>query len=169
MLFRSQLAALDLSSWRVAGCGAEPIRADSLNEFAAHFASCGFKPSAFVPSYGLAEHALAVTLGHRGLHIDVVDADTLNTESRAVPAKPDAPSVRLVACGTRFPDHQLRILDDDGRELPDRHVGSIVVSGPSVMAGYFENPEATDAVLNDGWLRTGDLGDRKSTRLNSSH
>jgi fatty-acyl-CoA synthase len=151
----SQIDALNLASWRVAGCGAEPIRADSL---AAHFARAGFRESSFVPSYGLAEHALAVALSVDGLKVDVVDAERLVRESIAMPARNGSPAVRVVGCGRAFPSHVLAIVDDRLNELPERHVGSIVVRGPSVMDGYFEHPGATTEALSDGLLHTGDVG-----------
>jgi fatty-acyl-CoA synthase len=154
----SQIASLDLSNWRVAGCGAEPIRADSLRTFADHFASAGFRLSSFVPSYGLAEHSVAVTLSLNGLRVDAVDPERLVRDSRAMPVNNGSRAVRLVGCGRSFPGHALKIVDDDFRELPERHVGSIVVKGPSVMEAYFEDATATAEALHDGWLSTGDLG-----------
>lgn len=154
----AQIAGLDLSCWRVAGCGAEPIRPDTLYAFAERFASTGFRPSAFVPSYGLAEHALAVTMAVDGVLVDRVDASQLRQESVAVPAPSDAAAVRLVSCGRPFPGHEIKIVDERGAGLPDRHVGHILARGPSVMTGYFEHPEATAAAVRDGWLDTGDLG-----------
>jgi fatty-acyl-CoA synthase len=157
----SQIAALDLSSWRVAGCGAEPIRPETLTAFADHFAGAGFRAESFLPSYGLAEHSLAVAFSRRGVRVDAVDAARLVRESRAVPVVDRdgvSTSVRLVGCGRAFPGHELRIVDDDGHPLPERHVGHIVARGPSVMAGYFENSGATAETLRDGWLQTGDLG-----------
>jgi fatty-acyl-CoA synthase len=154
----SQIDTLNLSSWRVAGCGAEPIRADSLAAFATHFARAGFRESSFVPSYGLAEHALAVALSVDGLKVDVVDADRLVRDSVAIPAVPGSPSVRIVGCGHAFPGHALTIVDEALHEVPERHVGSIVVRGASVMDGYFEHPAATAEALSNGWLHTGDIG-----------
>lgn len=155
----SQIGTLDLSSWRVAGCGAEPLRADTLRAFGERFAQAGFRASSFVPSYGLAEHSLAVTFCHHGLKVDSLDPGRLVRESRAVPvADRRSPAVRLVCCGRPFPDHDVRIVDEDGRRLPDRSVGRIVVRGPSVMAGYFDDPAATAETLRGGWLHTGDLG-----------
>jgi len=153
----SQLAGLDLSSWRVAGCGAEPVRAETLRAFADHFASTGFRRSVFVPSYGLAEHCLAVTFA-TGLKVDVVDRAVLGRESRAIPVVNGSPSVTVVSCGRPVANHDVRIVDDEGHPLPERHVGRIVTRGPSVMAGYFENAGATAETLRDGWLHTGDLG-----------
>jgi acyl-CoA synthetase (AMP-forming)/AMP-acid ligase II len=157
----SQLEALDLSSWRIAGCGAEPVRAETLAAFASHFASTGFRAASFAPSYGLAEHSVAVSLAVDGVTIDAVDARRLVADSKAIPIEADdheTPAVKLVCCGRPFPDHDVRIVDDERRELGERHVGQIVARGPSVMAGYFENPEATAETLRGGWLQTGDLG-----------
>jgi fatty-acyl-CoA synthase len=154
----SQLEALDLSSWRVAGCGAEPVRAETLRAFSEHFAPSGFNPAAFMPSYGLAEHSLAVTFSPGGLRVDVVDAGHLTRESRAIPVVNGSPSVRMVNCGRPFPHHAVQIVDERNHPLPERHVGRIIAQGPSVMAGYFENPDATAETLRDGWLHTGDLG-----------
>jgi fatty-acyl-CoA synthase len=154
----SQLDTFDLSRWRVAGCGAEPIRPDTLKQFAEYFAPSGFQASSFLPSYGLAEHSLAVTFATGGIHVDLVDAERLVRESRAVPVVNGSPSVRVVRCGRAFPGHAIRIVDDEFRDVPDRCVGAIILSGPSVMQGYFEQPESTLASLRDGWLLTGDLG-----------
>jgi fatty-acyl-CoA synthase len=154
----SQLDTFDLSRWRVAGCGAEPIRPDTLRQFAEYFAPSGFRASSFLPSYGLAEHSLAVTFATNGLHVDVVDAERLVRESRAVPVVNGSSSVRVVRCGRAFPGHAIRIVDEEFHDVPERHVGAIIVRGPSVMQEYFEQPEATAASLRDGWLLTGDLG-----------
>jgi fatty-acyl-CoA synthase len=154
----SQIEALDLSSWRVAGCGAEPIRSDTLQAFADRFKSAGFRASSFVPSYGLAEHSLAVSMARNGVVVDRVDAARLGRESLAIPAVNGSPAVRFVACGAAFPGHEIQIMDDEGMAVADRHVGHIVARGPSVMRSYFENPAATEETLRDGWLDTGDLG-----------
>ena len=150
----------DLSSWRVAGCGAEPIHAATLTAFADRFAVAGFRETAFVPCYGLAEHVLAVTVSPRGHgpRIDHVSADGLAEERVAAPDDRGDRTVALVSCGTPLPDHHLRIVGDDGRVLPERHVGEIQLAGPSVMAGYHNEPALTAETIRDGWLRTGDLG-----------
>jgi acyl-CoA synthetase (AMP-forming)/AMP-acid ligase II len=156
----SQIDALDLSCWRIAGCGAEPVRAETLNAFAERFATARFRREAFAPSYGLAEHSVAVSLSPGGIKVDRVDARRLMSESTAVPAEggPARPAVRIVGCGRPFAGHDVNIVDDAGQRLPERHVGHIVARGPSVMAGYFGDAGATAETLRAGWLHTGDLG-----------
>jgi acyl-CoA synthetase (AMP-forming)/AMP-acid ligase II len=157
----SDLEGLDLSRWRIAGCGAEPIQEETLRAFARRFAPLGFSAAAFLPCYGMAEHTLAISFPRpgTGLTVDTVHGGLLRGRGRAVacpPADPDA--LRVVSCGQAFPGHAIRIVDDLGAPLPDRAVGEIVVSGPSVMQGYESAPAVTRAALRDGWLHTGDLG-----------
>jgi fatty-acyl-CoA synthase len=112
----------------------------------------------------MAEACLAITFnpGGTGMHTDTVDRTALAEEQRAVPAmNPDDPNAarRFVICGRVLPGHQLEVRDEQGRVLGDRAVGRIFVKGPSIMPGYFQEPEASREVLSaDGWLDTGDLG-----------
>jgi fatty-acyl-CoA synthase len=157
----TELDGLDLSSWRVAGCGAEPIEAATLEAFAAKFAPVGFRAASLVAAYGLAEHTLAATLAprDRGLRVDTVRASELAAHRRAVPCSPDVPDARrLVACGGPFPGHRLRVVNDRGHAVGERVVGEILVWGPSVMRGYLSDAGATAEVFRDGWYATGDLG-----------
>ncbi len=155
------LAGLDLSRLRVAGCGAEPINADVMRQFCARFAAVGFRPEALLPCYGMAEATLAITFHDYDQPIvtDTVYASTLSI-GKAVPAKRDAGlrTVELVGCGHPFPGHELRVVDESGRPLPERSVGEIISRGPSTTPGYFGQPEATANGYRDGWLHTGDLG-----------
>jgi fatty-acyl-CoA synthase len=154
------LATLDLSSLRVAGCGAEPIRARTLQDFAAKFAKCGFDAKALLPSYGMAESCLAITFHQRGtpMIVDKVDANEMR-KGRAVPSDA-ADALELVSCGVPFPGHELAIVDEHGQAVGERVVGQILSKGPSVNDGYFENAEATAESFKDGWLHSGDLGYR---------
>jgi acyl-CoA synthetase (AMP-forming)/AMP-acid ligase II len=153
------LEGLDLSSWRIAGCGAEPIHAPTLDAFAEKFAPVGFRASSFVASYGLAEHVVAATFAplNRPPRVDRVDADDL-TDHRVARAASGEKTMAVVGCGKPFPDHRIRIIGEDGREQAERHVGEITLSGPSVMVGYYRDSAQTDRTIRDGWLHTGDLG-----------
>jgi fatty-acyl-CoA synthase len=153
--------SLDLSSWRAAGIGGDMIRPDVLARFSGTFARHGFRRAAFVASYGLAENTLAVSFAplDRGIETDRVDRRKLADENIAEPVG-DGPDGRaFVLCGKPLPGHALEVRGEDGRPLPDRRVGRIFIKGPSLMAGYFNQPEATRQVITeDGWLDTGDMG-----------
>ncbi|WP_373190368.1 fatty acyl-AMP ligase [Halomonas sp.] len=155
---------LDLSAWRIAGVGAEPVHADVLERFAEHFAPAGFSPSAFLPSYGMAENSLAVSFAARqkGIQIDRVDRTCLEHHGRALQADRADAGINetvFVNCGTALPGHEIVIRDEQGRTLPQRVVGRITIRGPSLMSGYFMDEEQTRRALDDdGWLDTGDLG-----------
>jgi 1-acyl-sn-glycerol-3-phosphate acyltransferase len=154
-----ELAGLDLSSWRVAFNGAEPVNADTMARFARRFAACGFRPEALAPAYGLAECSvgLAVTV-NRGLRVDCVRREAFATRGEAQPVGVDDPdALRFVACGRPLPEHEIRIVDDAGHELPERCEGRLQFRGPSATAGYYRNPEATRGLMaGAGWLDSGD-------------
>jgi len=156
--------SLDLSAWRVAGIGGDMVRAGVLNRFAETFENVGFKRSAFVPSYGLAESTLAVSFAPltEVFEIDRVDKRKLAESGKAVPATADTPvedARSFVLCGKAMTDHGIEIRDGDDNPLSDRQVGRVVIKGPSLMSGFFEDPERTATVISqDGWLDTGDLG-----------
>src|SRR5262252_3820765 len=157
----ADLAELDLSSWRIAGCGAEPIHASTLSAFAHKFGPCGFRETSFQPSYGLAEIVLAATMSPPGrpLHVERLLADDVTIRRVATHANGSrAETVSVVACGTPLPGHAVRILDEDGRPLPERHIGEIVLTGPSVSPGYYNDVDTTRAAIRNGQLFTGDLG-----------
>lgn len=156
-----QIERWDLSTWRIAACGAEPIRPATLRAFADKFAPAGFSPRAFLPCYGLAEATLAISLWpvEEEPHTISVDAEALRDRAAAEPVEDGRPAVELMSCGPVIPDHEVAILDADGRPLPDRHEGEIAFRGPSVTRGYFADPDATArSFRGDGWLLTGDLG-----------
>jgi len=158
----------DLSAWRVAGVGAEPIRTEPLDRFADLLAPSGFDRHSFIPCYGMAECSLAVTFSPLGQGVDVdhVNTETLATEQKAIPLHPsqDKKSVHTTSftnCGAPLPGYEVEIRNERGEVLPERHCGTLYVRGPSVMSGYFGDLLSTREVLSpDGWLNTGDLAYR---------
>jgi len=161
-----KLATFDLSRVRILGCGAEPNHPGTLRAFTDHFAPAGLKPEAILPVYGMAEATLAMTFSRNDqtLRTDVIDATVYQDDGRALSVDGegledgDTKSLEFVSCGWALPRHSVKILDDEGQDLSDRCVGEIVFEGPSVTAGYFENPEATDKAFQPDGIRTGDLG-----------
>jgi fatty-acyl-CoA synthase len=148
----------DLSRWRVAGNGADMIRPDVMQSFVDAFADAGFKASAFLPSYGLAEATLAVSImpPGEGIIVELVE----ETELSGMEAHGDRPQRyrAIVNCGKPVKDMTVEIRETDGTVLPERAIGKVWCKGPSVMVGYFRDPEATEACMADGWLDTGDMG-----------
>ena len=159
---RDEAAALDMTRWRVAVNGSEPIAADTVTAFTELFAAAGFRPEAMFAVYGMAEATLAVTfppLGRRPV-FDWVDRDALATAGRAVPAAPGAPCSRAVAgVGRPVAGLEVRVADPEtGAPAGDGTVGEVQLRGASVTAGYLGQPAGEAAAsFAGGWLRTGDL------------
>ncbi|CCK32406.1 hypothetical protein BN159_8028 [Streptomyces davaonensis JCM 4913] len=156
---------LDLSSWRVALCGAEPVHEHTMREFQDAFGPFGLPDTTLLPVYGLAEATLAVTISdvERPYAVDRVDAEAVAAKGHAEPRPADDPrSVGMMCVGPVLPGHRLRVVDEDGSLLPERAVGEIEVAGPSVIDGYLPGPEQAvheqESRTADGYLRTGDLG-----------
>ncbi|HTV80450.1 MAG TPA: fatty acyl-AMP ligase [Steroidobacteraceae bacterium] len=159
-------ARLDLSCWRHALNGSEPLRPKSLARFAAAFRSCGFRPDAFVPCYGLAESTLFVTGPTTQRRIMVRDADGRRLSDDIEAAAPGG----YISCGRVFRDTRLAIVDPQTcRPVDGGGIGEVWLQSESVCDGYWNNPEATAATFHGqlkdesgtgggNWLRTGDLG-----------
>lgn len=153
----------DLSRWRIAGNGADMIRPEVMQSFVDAFGQAGFSASAFLPSYGLAEATLAVSImpPGEGIVIDMIDETEL---SGGVAAEGEAESGSeqryraIVNCGRPVKDMLVEVRNENGAVVSDRKIGRIFAKGPSIMVGYFRDQEATDACLSDGWLDTGDMG-----------
>lgn len=148
----------DLSRWRIAGNGADMIRPDVMQGFVDAFAPAGFDAGAFMPSYGLAEATLAVTLmpPGEGIRVELVEEERLSGHPRDLsrPARYRA----IVNCGKPVKDMAVEIRGAAGQALGDHQIGKVWCKGPSLMQGYYADPEATAACLVDGWLDTGDMG-----------
>ena len=156
----SACAGLDLSSWRMACNGAEPVSPTTMREFAARFARYGLHPGAIAPVYGLAESSvgLAFPPQGRGLLIDRVGREEFMRSGRAMPAGgDDLEPLCFVACGRPLPGHQIRVVDPAGHELPERTEGRLEFKGPSVTSGYYRNQEETRRLFRGEWLDSGDL------------
>src|SRR5438477_773318 len=177
------LEGLDLSRWRIAGCGAEPIHAPTLAAFADRFAGVGFAATSFLPCYGLAEHVLAASLPPRGraLRVDRLRAPGASAfaeasadrrslgggwsaslaEARGQFVRAEAERTGLtsiVGCGRALPGHEVRVVREDGGEAREREIGEITLAGPSVMLGYYRDETSTAETIRNGWLHTGELG-----------
>jgi 1-acyl-sn-glycerol-3-phosphate acyltransferase len=161
------IEGVDLSKWRAALNGAEPVNPDTLERFAERFAGHGFRREAQLPVYGLAEASLAVTIPplNRGALVDRVERDAFTVQGRAVPARgDDATSIAFVSSGMPIARHEVRIVDASGNEVSDRTEGFLWFRGPSATSGYYQNEEATARLLpmgpaSDGeyaWVNSGD-------------
>ena len=155
-----ELVGLDLSSWRVAFNGAEPVSQNTMVGFSQRYTDYGFNPLAMTPVYGLAEATLGVafTPSGRGARVDQVCRDQLFKRALATPAKADEAVLEFVSCGIPIPEFEVRIVDDANRELPDRAEGEVEFKGPSVTQGYYRNEIATQALVRGDWRRSGDRG-----------
>ena len=178
------IQGVDLSRWRVAINGAEAVLPETLERFAERFAPYGFRAESYMPCYGLAESSVALTIPplNRRPVIDSIRRDVFQREGRAVPVAPhESKGIRFVANGKPLPEHEVRIVDVGGRPLGERVQGRLLFRGPSRTAGYFRNPAATAAVIDeDGWMDSGDLaywadgevyitGRKKDTIIKAGH
>ncbi len=151
----ADLAGLDLSSWRIALDGAEPVTAPPLRRFAARFARFGLDAGALMPVYGLSEAALAVTFTPPGRALRTTRVDPVRLAARGEVAPGDREAVSV---GVPIPGVEVEIYGRRGETLPEDRLGRVRVRGPSVMEGYLGDPEASARALRGSWLDTGDLG-----------
>ncbi|WP_280382543.1 AMP-binding protein [Nocardia wallacei] len=153
---------LDLSSWRLAFNGGEPISPVTVENFAKAFAPAGVAPSVMYPVYGMAESTLAISFPPPGSvpRTSWVDRERLGTKGVVhVVDRSDRSAVGLVCVGRPVSGMQVRIVAE-GSECPAGRLGEIQLRGPAVTTGYYRNGDATAELFDDGWLRTGDLGFR---------
>ena len=156
----AELEGLDLSCWRYAFNGAEPVSPSTLAAFEQRFARYGLSANALQPVYGLAEASVGLTFPAPGTHyrIDRIERAAFQNQGDARPAAPgDTTALELPCCGRVIAAHQLRVVDAAGVELADRQEGRLQFRGPSATSGYFRNPEQTRKLFAGAWLDTGDL------------
>lgn len=151
---------LDLSRWRVALNGAEPVTESVVREFQDTYAPFGFRPESMFPVYGLAECSLAASFPDLGTPVRYLTVDRAKlADGKAVPVAANASSGTTLTCvGRAIPGHSVRVVSAQNNEVGEDIVGHVIVTGDSVMNGYFMNPAATEDCLRQGWLWTGDLG-----------
>ncbi len=154
-----EMEGIDLSSWRFAFNGAEPVSPDTITAFSEKFARWGFRKNALSPVYGLAECTVGVAFTTPGepWRMDALDRERFSKTGEAVLAKPDDPApLKVVGCGQVIEGHDLRVMDAAGLELPDGQEGLLQFRGPSATSGYYRSPELTKKLFDGEWLNTGD-------------
>ncbi|MDH5656246.1 MAG: AMP-binding protein [Spirochaetia bacterium] len=151
---------INLSSWRLAFNGAEPISPGTLNKFIEKFSKSGFQKTSFYPVYGLAENSVGLSFPPpgRGPLLDSVNREIFTNEGRAVPSKNSDNDLVFVCCGSPIPENKIRIVKENDEEAPERILGSIQFQSPSSTAGYYKNADATKTLFSGEWLNTGDTG-----------
>ncbi len=154
----ADLEGLDLASLRAMFNGAEPVSPLTLERFSTRFEQYGLNRKVLMPVYGLAENSVGLTfppLG-RGPLVDTIQRETFSRTGRAVPCSKADKALQFVSCGIPLVGHEVRIVDHQGRELPERQEGSLEFRGPSSTRGYYRNPEATAKLFDGDWLISGD-------------
>ncbi|HVT78963.1 MAG TPA: fatty acyl-AMP ligase [Acidimicrobiales bacterium] len=154
-------SGLDLSRWRLALNGAEPVNPATVNEFCEAGAPFGFAPGSAFPAFGMAELAIAGTfpVPGTGLRVDTVDSRVVESDRFAAVVDPSAPQARSFALlGRPIPGLEIRITDTEtGSAMREREVGELEIRGTSVTPGYYRRPDETAATFRGDWFRTGDL------------
>jgi acyl carrier protein len=154
------LKGLDLTSWRAAFNGAEPVSPTTVERFSRRFARYGFRREAMTPVYGLAECSVGLAFPplDRGPVIDRIEREPFMRDGRAIPgAETETGALSFVASGRPLRGHEVRVVDSAGRELPDRREGRLQFRGPSASSGYIRSPDETELLFHGNWLNSGDL------------
>lgn len=156
----SEIVGLDLSSWRLTLNGAEAVNPKTIQNFIKKYRSYGFQSKTMFPVYGLAESTVALAFPALNTEpkIDKINRDIFEKEQRAVPISSEKENyLQFVCCGKALPNHYIRIVDENDKEVEERKIGFLHFKGPSSMIGYYRQPEATLAITHDDWLDSGDL------------
>ncbi|MCP4543615.1 MAG: fatty acyl-AMP ligase [Chloroflexi bacterium] len=154
------LEGVDLSCWRAVINCSEPMRWESHQVFLNRFQPYGLHSDALATSYAMAENVFAVTQGGIGepVTIDEIDRDMLQTEQVARPVISGRKSVKMLSAGSPIDNVHIRVLDKEGQDVPERHIGEIALQSDCMLTSYYHRPDATTKAFLDGWYLTGDYG-----------
>lgn len=154
------LEGVDLTSWRAISNCSEPMRFESHRVFLERFKPYGLHESALCTCYAMAENVFAVTQGgiDAEVVIDEIDRDAMQSRKLAEPARRDVPFIKMVSTGRPIRNVKVKVVDEHGHDLPDRHIGEVVLQSDSLLTEYYHRPDATEKSLKNGWYYTGDLG-----------
>ncbi len=154
----SDLEGIDLSSWRAVINCSEPMRWESHQRFRERFEPYGLRPAALATCYAMAENVFAVTQGGIGepVAVDPIDRRALARGEARPASGPQA--LRMLSAGRPISNTRVRVVDAQGRDLPERAVGEIALRSDCMLSGYFNRPDLTEKAFQRGWYRTGDLG-----------
>jgi len=154
------LEGVDLSTWRAVINCSEPMYWNSHQVFLERFAPYGLKEQALATCYAMAENVFAVSQGgiDGPVTVDRIDSHAFVSRQLALPAAGDGPSVPMLSAGRPIANTRVKVIDDKGRELPERHIGEIAIQSDCMLTGYFNRPDLTEKAFLDGWYLTGDLG-----------
>ncbi len=154
------LTDIDLSSWRAVINCSEPMHWKSHEIFAEHFQPYGLKPEALATSFAMAENVFAVTQGGivESVKVDLIDQTIFREQHLARPALDGKNSLKILSAGRPISNTRVRVVDPLGHELPDRHIGEIVLQSDCMLTGYYNRPDLTAKSFHNEWYLTGDLG-----------
>lgn len=154
------LEGVDLSTWRAVINCSEPMYWNSHQVFLERFAPYGLKEQALATCCAMAENVFAVSQGgiDEPVTVDRIDSHAFVSRQLALPAAGDGPSVPMLSAGRPIANTRVKVIDDKGRELPERHIGEIAIQSDCMLTGYFNRPDLTEKAFLDGWYLTGDLG-----------
>lgn len=156
----ADMEGVKLSTLRAVINCSEPMRRSSHQAFLDRFSQHGLQPSAIATCYAMAENVFAVTQGgiDKAVTYDEIDQEIFQKDRIARKVNNNRPSVYQVSAGKPITNTQVRIMDGDGKELPDRHVGEIVIKSNCMLTGYYHREDETSSSFTEGWFKTGDLG-----------
>lgn len=154
------LEGVDLSTWRAIINCSEPVHAESHKLFSEKFEKFGLRPQALQTSYAMAENVFGVTQSslEGGPTVDEIDRESFMTNRIATPPIAGRPSMKMLSSGRPLENTKIRVVNENGEDIPDRMVGEIMLQSNCMLTGYYNRPDATELALRNGWYLTGDFG-----------